>query len=120
MTGVSPGRDAAIQNSAPGLPVPAGVRGVESSMKRGRLLTLVVVLAFAAFLLWSTLGSQRVECAVTVQYGGSERTGTASAVSREDALREAQTAACGPLTASMNDRIACSRTPPATTRCRSL
>jgi hypothetical protein len=89
-------------------------------MRRGRLLTLVGLLAFAAFLLWSTLAQQRVECTVTVRYGGSERTGTASAASRQDALREAQTAACGPLTASMNDRIACSGRPPASTRCRPL
>jgi len=89
-------------------------------MKRGRLLTLVALLAFAAFLLWSTLRSQRVECTVTVAYGGAEGSGTASAATGSDALREAQTAACGPLTASMNDRIACSRTPPASTRCRDL
>jgi hypothetical protein len=89
-------------------------------MRRGRVLALVGLLAFAAFLLWSTLAQQRVECTVTVHYDGSERTGTASAASRQDALREAQTAACGPLTASMNDRIACSARPPASVRCRSL
>jgi hypothetical protein len=89
-------------------------------MKRGRLWTLIVLLAFAAFLLWSTLTSQRVECTVTVHFGGSEGNGTASAASRSDALREAQTAACGPLTGSMNDRIACSGKPPAASRCRDL
>ncbi len=116
-----PGVDAAIQNSVLPSPVPAasGQNGV-LSMKRGRLLALVGLLAFAAFLLWSTLTSQRVECTVTVHYAGSEGTGTASAASRPDALREAQTAACGPLTASMNDRIACSGRPPISTRCRDL
>jgi len=89
-------------------------------MKRGRLMAVAILVAFAAFLLWSTLTSQRVECTVTVSYGGTEGSGTASAASGPDALREAQTAACGPLTASMNDRIACSRTPPASTRCRDL
>lgn len=89
-------------------------------MKRGRLLTLVGLLAFAAFLLWSTLTSQRVECTVTVAYGGAEGTGTASAASRGDALREAQTAACGPLTASMNDRIACGTAAPVSLRCRDI
>jgi hypothetical protein len=87
---------------------------------RGRLLTLLVVLLFGAFLLWSTLASQHVECTVTVAFGGGRETGTASAASQADALREAQTAACGPLTQSMNDRIACSRVPPVTSRCRSL
>jgi hypothetical protein len=86
----------------------------------GKLVALLVVLAFAAFLLWSTLSSQHVECTVTVAYAGSEGTGTASASGEADALREAQTAACGPLSRGMNDRIACGRTLPASTRCRKL
>jgi hypothetical protein len=87
---------------------------------RGRLVTLVVVLAFAALLLWSTLSSQHAECTVTVAYGGNQGTGTASAASEADAIREAQTAACGPLAQGMNDRIACSRIPPISQRCRTL
>jgi hypothetical protein len=87
---------------------------------RGRLIALLAVLVFAAFLLWSTLASQHVECTVEVAFGGVRGSGTASAASETDALREAQTAACGPLTQGMNDRIACSRTPPVTQRCREL
>ena len=87
---------------------------------RGKLATLLLVLAFAAFLLWSTLTSQHAECTVAVAFGRARGTGTASAASEADALREAQTAACGPLARGMNDRIACSRTPPITQRCRSL
>lgn len=88
--------------------------------RRGRLLTLLIVLAFGAFLLWSTLSSQHAECTVTVTYGGVRGSGKASAATEEDAVREAQTAACGPLTRGMNDRIACSRTPPVSRRCRTL
>jgi uncharacterized transporter YbjL len=88
--------------------------------KRGKAVTLLVVLAFAAFLLWSTLASQRVECSVTVAYGGVEGAATASAALEQDALREAQTAACGPLAQSMNDRIACGRVRPVTKQCRQL
>ena len=88
--------------------------------KRGRLVTLFIVLAFGAFLLWSTLASQHAECTVTVAFGGVRGTGTASAASEDDAVREAQTAACGPLARGMNDRIACSRTPPLSRRCRTL
>jgi hypothetical protein len=87
---------------------------------RGRLVTLLVVLAFGAFLLWSTLASQRVECTVTVTFRGAQGGGTASAASEADAIREAQTAACGPLTQGMDDRIACSRIPPVSRRCRTL
>jgi hypothetical protein len=83
-------------------------------------MTLLVVVAFAAFLLWSTLASQHIECTVTVAFRGAQGVGTASAASEADATREAQTAACGPLTQGMDDRIACSRMPPVTRRCRSL
>jgi len=88
--------------------------------RRGRFLTLLVVLLFGGFLLWSTLASQHVECTVEVTYQGKDGSGTASADSEGDALREAQTVACGPLTQGMNDRIACSRIPPVTQHCRTL
>jgi hypothetical protein len=87
---------------------------------RGKLFTLMTLLAFAAMLLWSTLSSQRVECTVAVAYAGTEGEGSASAASEVDAAREAQTAACGPLTKSMDERIACNRIPPARRQCRSL
>jgi hypothetical protein len=88
--------------------------------RRGKLVTLALVLVFAAFLLWSTLTTQHAECTVVVAFGGAQGSGTASAASEPDALREAQTAACGPLAQGMNDRIACGRIPPVTRRCRSL
>ena len=87
---------------------------------RGKLFALIAVLAFAAMLLWSTLSSQRVECRVAVAYAGTEGEGSASAASEADAAREAQTAACGPLTKSMDERIACNRIPPARRQCRTL
>jgi hypothetical protein len=87
---------------------------------RGRLVTLLIGLAFAAFLLWSTLASQHAECTISVVYAGAQGTATASAASEVDAAREAQTAACGPLARGMNDRIACARTRPVSKRCRSL
>jgi hypothetical protein len=87
---------------------------------RGKVLSLLGLLAFTVFLLWSTLSSQRVECSVTVEFVGRQSEGTASAESEQDATREAQTAACGPVAAGMNDRIACSRIPPISRDCRPL
>ncbi len=87
---------------------------------RGRAFTVALVLAFVAFLLWTTLSSQHAECSVAVEYQGRAGTGRASGASEADALREAQTAACGPLNSSMNDRIACSSSPPVTRHCRTL
>ena len=87
---------------------------------RAGTLTLLVIVGFVAFLLWSTLSSQRVECAIAVEFQGQADSATASGASEEDAAREAQTAACGPITASMNDRIACSRLRPVRRTCRTL
>lgn len=88
--------------------------------KRGKLLTLLVVVTFAGLLLWSTIASQRVECTVTVDFGGARNTATASAASESDATREAQTAACGPIAQGMDQSIACGRTVPVSRQCRGL
>ena len=87
---------------------------------RAKTLTLLLIAGFVAFLLWSTLSSQRAECTVAVEFGGRSGSATASGASEADALREAQTAACGPLTASMNDRIACAGRAPVSRHCRTL
>jgi hypothetical protein len=87
---------------------------------RARALTLLAVLGFVGLLLWTTLAAQRVECTATVEFRGARSTGTASAADSGDAAREARTAACGPVTASMDDRIACANTRPVIQRCRSL
>jgi hypothetical protein len=88
--------------------------------RRGTLLTLLAILVFGGFLLWSTLASQRVECTITVSFADGRNTATASAASESDAVREAQTAACGPLARGMNESIACGRVPPVSRQCRSL
>ena len=87
---------------------------------RSRAVTVAVVLAFVGFLLWSTLSSQRVECGVTVEFGGGRQSATASAESEHQAMEQAQTAACGPLTGSMDERIACANRPPVSKQCRTL
>jgi hypothetical protein len=88
--------------------------------QRARLLAILVLLAFGAFLLWSTLASQRVQCTVTVSFRDSQNSATASAASESDATREAQTAACGPLARGMDESIACGRRPPVSRQCRNL
>ena len=88
--------------------------------KRGRLLTLLALVAFGGFLLWSTLSSQRVECTVTVAFNNARNSATASAASEADATREDQTAACGPIAHGMNESIACGRIPPVSRQCRTL
>jgi hypothetical protein len=87
---------------------------------RSRAVTLVVVLGFVAFLLWTTLSAQRIECTVTVEFRGNTRTATASAASEAEALSQAQNVACGPISSGMDESIACSNRPPVSKQCRPL
>jgi hypothetical protein len=88
--------------------------------KRGRLLTLLVVLAFIALMLYNTLSAQRAECEVCVEFHGQQNCATASHANEHDALESAQTTACGVLAKGMDESIACGRIRPLSTRCRKL
>jgi hypothetical protein len=89
-------------------------------VKRSTLVTIGALVALGAFLLYSTLTSQKYSCTVSVTYQGRNGTATASAASEHDAKQQAQTTACGPITSGMNESIACSNTPPAKTECTTL
>jgi len=85
---------------------------------RAKTVVLLAILGFVGFLLWTTLAAQRVECTVEVEYLGRAGRGSASAATEAEAVEQAMTAACGPLTGSMNDVIACGRTRPVVRQCR--
>lgn len=87
---------------------------------RARLVTVLVIVAFIAFLVYSTLEVQRVECTVTVDFQGKRQTATASGATEESATEQAQSTACGPLVKGMDETIACSRRPPTAHKCRTL
>lgn len=87
---------------------------------RARALTILAILAFAGFLLLTTMSSQQVECTMTVEFRGERRTATASAASEDAAAEQAQTAACGPMARGMDASIACSRVVPVSRQCRML
>ncbi|HMU62005.1 MAG TPA: hypothetical protein PKA66_09490 [Gemmatimonadales bacterium] len=89
-------------------------------MKRSTIITIAIALGFGAMLLYSTLNSQNVECTVTVEYNGRRNTATASGASESDALQQAQTTACGPIIAGMNESIACGKAIPVAKSCRPL
>jgi hypothetical protein len=89
-------------------------------MKRSTIITIAVALGFGAMLLYSTLNSQNVECTVTIEYNGRSNTATASGASESDALQQAQTTACGPIIAGMNESIACGKATPVAQSCRPL
>lgn len=88
------------------------------SATRNRLLTILGIAAFVAFLAWNTFHSQGIECQVCVQFGGRENCAIASGPSEEAAAETAQTTACGPVTNGMDDAIACSRVAPTVRQCK--
>lgn len=83
-----------------------------------RLLAILAILGFVAFVIWSTMSAQGVECRVCVRFDGRDNCATATAASEEEAVRTAQNTACGPLARGMNDAIACDNTPPVGRTCR--
>jgi hypothetical protein len=85
---------------------------------RGKLLTAGLVLAFFALLLYNTLSAQKAECTVCVEFKGQRNCATASHSSEDEAMKSAQTTACGPLAKGMNESIACGRVPPVSRICR--
>ena len=89
-------------------------------MKRSTLVTVGAIVVCGAYLLYSTLTSQKYSCTVSVTYQGRTGTATASAASEHDATQQAQTTACGPITSGMNESIACSNTAPTKTECKTL
>jgi hypothetical protein len=87
-------------------------------MKRGTIITIVLVAAFGALLLFNTLSAQKVECEVCVEFNGRSNCATASHENDAEATRSAQTTACGTLASGMDQSIACDRTPPKSRQCR--
>ena len=48
-------------------------------MKRSTVVVILTLIGFVAFLLWTTLSAQKVECAVCVEFGGGRNCATATA-----------------------------------------
>lgn len=85
--------------------------------KPGRLIGILVVIALAAFLLWSTLASQKANCRVCVAFNGGQNCASASASSTDEARRSAQATACGVLARGMAESINCGNTQPVSVEC---
>lgn len=87
-------------------------------MKPGKIVAALVAAALVAFLLYSTLGAQRVQCRACAEFGGQRNCATATAATREEAARSAQTTACGTLARGMDQSIACTNQEPASLSCQ--
>ena len=86
-------------------------------MKPGKIVAALVVVALVAFLLWSTLGAQRVHCRSCAEFNGRRNCASATAATREEAARSAQTTACGTIAQGMAESINCTNSEPVSLTC---
>jgi hypothetical protein len=86
-------------------------------MKPATRLTVFAIVVLAAILLWSTLAAQKAKCNVCVSYHNAQNCAQASAESKKEAARSAQTTACGPIAHGMAESIECDNVPPASVNC---
>jgi len=89
-------------------------------MKKGNLITLLLLVALGAYLAWSTLASQHHECAVDIEFRGRSNSATASAATEVEAVRNAVATACGPITGGMDETVACGKVVPVKKICKTL
>ena len=87
-------------------------------MKRGPIVTGVLIVGLSGLLLWNTLGAQRVECNACVEFGGQRNCAAASAASKAEATKSAVSTACGVLARGMDQSIACDNTKPVSLECK--
>ena len=78
---------------------------------------IVFLLAVAAFVLFTTLGTSRVRCEVCITFQGRTSCRAASGSTQSDALRSAIDNACALISAGVTDSIACQNTRPDSMRC---
>ncbi len=87
-------------------------------MKRGSVALILILAGFVAFLLWTTLSAQKVECSVCVSFGTGRNCATATANDESAAAEAAQSTACGTLARGMTESIACGKAKPESRTCR--
>ena len=85
-------------------------------MKRSVLLGILFLVVVLGFLVYSTIHAGGVRCAVCVTYQGRQACRTASARSRESALRTATENACALISSGVTESNQCNNTPPDSVR----
>lgn len=86
---------------------------------RNAVAAAVVLLPVVGFVVYSSLRVGAVECEVCMSFDGREICRSASAATRQQALRSATDNACARLTSGMTNTIRCEQGEPVSTRCGS-
>ena len=81
-------------------------------MKKSVILAVIFAVGFAVLVVYSTMGAGRVRCEVCITYQGRSSCRTASARTRELALRTATENACAQIASGVTESNQCENTPP--------
>ena len=85
-------------------------------MKNSVRLGILFLLVFLGFVIYSTLHAGGVRCQVCITFQGRNACRTASARTRELALRTATENACAQISSGVTDSNQCNNTPPDSVR----
>jgi hypothetical protein len=85
-------------------------------MKKSVLLGILFILVVVGFVVYSTIGTGRVRCEVCISFQGRSACRTASASTRELALRTATENACAQISSGVTESNQCNNTPPDSVR----
>jgi hypothetical protein len=96
----------------------AGPRSARSW--RNAVAAACVLLPVIGFVVYSSFQVSAVECEVCMTFEGHPLCRSASAATRDEALRSAADNACALLTSGMTNTIRCQRSEPVKTLCRPL
>ena len=83
-----------------------------------KVLIVVGFLAVIGYIVYSSLRLNKFSCEVCMEFRGGKACRTASADTREEAVRTAIDNACAQLVSGMTDSMACTQTPPKSIRCK--
>ena len=81
-------------------------------MSKTALVSILFLLLFVGFVVFSTMDLGGYECEVCMTFNGRTNCARATGTSREEAQRTATDTACAPISGGMTETIQCSRTEP--------
>lgn len=85
--------------------------------KTTKLLIAAGVLAFLAFVIYSTTGLARVNCEVCIKYKGRVSCAPGAGTTRQEAVQTATTVACVSIASGREESTVCGATPPEKVTC---
>jgi hypothetical protein len=84
--------------------------------KKSVWLGILFIVVVVGFVVYSTMNTGRIRCAVCITFRGQQACRTASASTRELALRTATENACALISSGVTDSNQCHNTPPDSVR----